>query len=190
MFDEEQAQFVCDFLECLTCSSGVPLRLMDWQRSMITEFYGQLIEDEDDPAGSYLRRYQYLYLEIAKKNGKSEIAAGLGVYHLFADGEINGEVYVVAADRDNAGIVFAAAKYMVEQSPALKKRSRIVDSVKTIYDETSGSRLKVLSSEAYSKHGYKPSCVIFDELHAQPSRDLWDVMTFGSGVDRADDRRR
>ena len=109
MFDEEQAQFVCDFLECLTCSSGVPLRLMDWQRSMITEFYGQLIEDEDDPAGSYLRRYQYLYLEIAKKNGKSEIAAGLGVYHLFADGEINGEVYVVAADRDNAGIVFAAA---------------------------------------------------------------------------------
>lgn len=181
MFDEEQAQFVCDFLECLTCSSGVPLRLMDWQRSMITEFYGQLIEDEDDPAGSYLRRYQYLYLEIAKKNGKSEIAAGLGVYHLFADGEINGEVYVVSADRDNAGIVFAAAKYMVEQSPALKKRSRIVDSVKTIYDETSGSRLKVLSSEAYSKHGYKPSCVIFDELHAQPSRDLWDVMTFGSG---------
>lgn len=148
---------------------------------MITEFYGQLIEDEDDPAGSYLRRYQYLYLEIAKKNGKSEIAAGLGVYHLFADGEINGEVYVVAADRDNAGIVFAAAKYMVEQSPALKKRSRIVDSTKTIYDETSGSRLKVLSSEAYSKHGYKPSCVIFDELHAQPSRDLWDVMTFGAG---------
>lgn len=139
MFDEEQAQFVCDFLECLTCSSGVPLRLMDWQRSMITEFYGQLIEDEDDPAGSYLRRYQYLYLEIAKKNGKSEIAAGLGVYHLFADGEINGEVYVVAADRDNAGIVFAAAKYMVEQSPALKKRSRIVDSVKTIYDATSGA---------------------------------------------------
>lgn len=48
MFDEEQAQFVCDFLECLTCSSGVPLRLMDWQRNMITEFYGQLIEDEDD----------------------------------------------------------------------------------------------------------------------------------------------
>ena len=184
MFDEEQAGFVCDFLECLTCSSGVPLRLIDWQRDMITEFYGQMVEDEDDSAGSYLRRYQYLYLEIAKKNGKSEIAAGLGVYHLFADGETNGEVYLVAADRDNAGIVFAAAKYMVEQSPALKKRSRIVDSTKTIYDEVSGSRMKVLSSEAYSKHGYKPSCVIFDELHAQPSRDLWDVMTFGAGAAR------
>ena len=48
----------------------------------------------------------------------------------------------------------------------------------------SGSQLKVLSSEAYSKHGYKPSCVIFDELHAQPNRDLWDVMTFGAGAAR------
>ena len=79
----------------------------------------------------------------------------------------------------------AAAKWMVEHSPALLKRSRIVDSTKTIYDTVSGSKLKVLSSEAYSKHGYKLSCVIFDELHAQPSRDLWDVMTFGAGDARA-----
>ncbi len=70
---------------------------------------------------------------------------------------------------------------MVEHSPALMKRSNIVDSRKTIYDTESGSKMKVLSSEAYSKHGYKPSCVIFDELHAQPNRDLWDIMTFGAG---------
>lgn len=184
MFDAEAASFVCEFIEYLTCSNGAPFRLMDWQRSAVTEFYGQMIEaegDEADSAGSYIRRYQYLYLEIAKKNGKSELAAALAVYHLFADGEINGEVYVVAADRDNAGIVYSAAKWMVEHSPALMKRSRIVDSIKTIYDTVSGSKLKVLSSEAYSKHGYKPSCVIFDELHAQPNRDLWDVMTFGAG---------
>ena len=184
MFDAEAASFVCEFIEYLTCSNGAPFRLMDWQRDAVTEFYGQMIEaegEETDAAGSYLRRYQYLYLEIAKKNGKSELAAALGVYHLYADGEVNGEVYVVAADRDNAGIVYSAAKWMVEHSPALMKRSRIVDSVKTIYDTVSGSKLKVLSSEAYSKHGYKPSCVIFDELHAQPTRDLWDVMTFGAG---------
>lgn len=184
MFDEEAASFVCDFIECLQCSSGTPFRLMDWQRDAVREFYGQMIRaegEEADAAGKYIRRYQYLYLEIAKKNGKSELAAALAVYHLYADGEVNGEVYVVAADRDNAGIVFGAAKWMVEHSPALKKRSRIVDSVKTIYDTVSGSKLKVLSSEAYSKHGYKPSCVIFDELHAQPNRDLWDVMTFGAG---------
>ena len=184
MFDAEAASFVCDFIECLTCSNGAPFKLMDWQRDAVTEFYGQMVEaegEEADPAGSYIRRYQYLYLEIAKKNGKSELAAALGVYHLYADGEVNGEVYVVAADRDNAGIVYSAAKWMVEHSPALMKRSRIVDSTKTIYDTVSGSKLKVLSSEAYSKHGYKPSCVIFDELHAQPNRDLWDVMTFGAG---------
>ena len=183
VFDREQADFVCDYLECLTCSSGVPLRLIDWQRDMVQSFYGEMTEDEDAP-GEYLRKYQYLYLEIPKKNGKSEIAAGLGTYHLFADGETNGEIYLVAADRDNAGIVFAAAKFMVEHSPALKKRSRIVDSTKTIFDTVSGSKMKVLSSEAYSKHGYKPSCVIFDELHAQPNRDLWDVMTFGAGAAR------
>lgn len=119
VFDREQADFVCDYLECLTCSSGVPLRLIDWQRDMVQSFYGEMTEDEDAP-GEYLRKYQYLYLEIPKKNGKSEIAAGLGTYHLFADGETNGEIYLVAADRDNAGIVFAAAKYMVEHSPALK----------------------------------------------------------------------
>ena len=181
MFDAEQASFVCDFIECLQCSNGAPFKLIDWQRDAVMEFYGEMVGDEADPAGSYIRRYQYLYLEIAKKNGKSELAAALGVYHLYADGEINGEVYVVAADRDNAGIVYAAAKWMVEHSPALLKRSRIVDSTKTIYDTVSGSKLKVLSSEAYSKHGYKPSCVIFDELHAQPNRDLWDVMTFGAG---------
>ena len=184
MFDAEQASYVCDFIELLTCSNGSPFKLMDWQRDAVAEFYGQLVEaegDEADPTGLYIRRYQYLYLEIAKKNGKSELAAALGVYHLYADGETNGEVYVVAADRENAGIVFSAAKWMVEHSPALKKRSRIVDSTKTIYDTVSGSKLKVMSSEAYTKHGYKPSCVIFDELHAQPNRDLWDVMTFGAG---------
>ncbi|WP_164510355.1 hypothetical protein [Agathobaculum sp. Marseille-P7918] len=91
MFDAEAASFVCEFIEYLTCSNGAPFRLMDWQRDAVTEFYGQMIEaegDEADPTGQYIRRYQYLYLEIAKKNGKSELAAALGVYHLFADGEI------------------------------------------------------------------------------------------------------
>ncbi|MBS7226592.1 MAG: terminase, partial [Clostridiaceae bacterium] len=93
MFDEEAASFVCDFIECLQCSSGTPFRLMDWQRDAVREFYGQMIRaegEEADAAGKYIRRYQYLYLEIAKKNGKSELAAALGVYHLFADGEVNG----------------------------------------------------------------------------------------------------
>lgn len=178
MFDAESAGFVLDFCEVLQNTQGNPLVLMDWQREVITEFYGTLMQDED---GGYIRQYQYLYLEIPKKNGKSEISGALGLYHLCGDCETNGEVYVVAADKENAGIVFGAAKHMVETNPTLKKDLRVVDSIKTIFDPMTGSKMKVLSSEAYSKHGYKPSCVIFDELHAQRDRKLWDVMTFGAG---------
>ena len=181
MFNESEARFVCDFLQCLTVPdgerAGQPFELMDWQESVIREFYGTLKENG-------LRKYQYLYLEIPKKNGKSGLAAGLGLYHTFADGEKAGEVYAVAADRDNAGIVFNAALAMLEACPTLKRRSRVIESQKIIRDLESGTVFKVISSEAYSKHGYKPSCVIFDELHAQPNRDLWDIMTFGAGAAR------
>lgn len=181
MFSEENAAFVCDFLECLTVpdggQAGQPFRLMDWQRETIREFYGESRADG-------LRKYQYLYLEIPKKNGKTGLAAGLGLYHTFADGEISGEVYAVAADKDNAGIVFRAALGMLEACPPLRKRARVVESQKVIKDLTTGTVFRVLSAEAYSKHGYKPSCVIFDELHAQPNRELWDIMTFGAGAAR------
>lgn len=180
-FDQDSADYVVNFVECLKHVDGiwygVPFDLLKWQSEVINEFYGTL---KDNGA----RQYQYLYLEIPKKNGKSELAAALGLYHTFADGEMSGEVYVVAADKENAGIVFGAALGMLEQSPALKKRAKIKESTKEIIDKTSRTRMKVLSAEAYSKHGYKPSCVIFDELHAQPNRELWDIMTFGSGSAR------
>lgn len=171
-------RFVADFMELLTIpETGKRMTLMPWQREVITEFYGRTNAEG-------LRTYRYLYLEIPKKNGKSGLAAGLGLYHTFADGERSGEVYVVAADRDNAGIVFDASLKMLEACPALKRRARVIASQRVIRDMTSGTVYKVMSSEAYSKHGYKPSCVIFDELHAQPNRELWDIMTFGAGAAR------
>lgn len=197
-FDQGNGQFVCQFIGQLpTTDTGKPFTLYDWQQAQLTQFYGQMLEED----GDVFRKFQYLYLEIPKKNGKSELAAALGLYHLFADGELNAEVYVVAADRANAGIVYGAAKFMVEQAPLTASmvadgRLKIVDSKKEIqfYRQATEANgfvtmkqigvLKVLSSEAYSKHGYKPSCVIFDELHAQPNRDLWDIMTFGSGSSR------
>lgn len=181
MFDMEAAEFVCSFLECLTVPDGKlqgrPFRLIPWQRELITPFYGEMTEDGR-------RKYRYLYLEIPKKNGKSGLAAPLGLYHTFADGEMHGEVYCIAADRENAAIVFDSARNMLDMCPSLKRRARVVDSRKTIIDRASGTVFKVMSSEAYSKHGYKPSCVIFDELHAQKDRELWDVMTFGAGAAR------
>lgn len=127
------------------------------------------------PSGLYLAGHSMV------PTHNSALASALGLYHTFADGERNGEVYVVAADRQNAGIVFEASLAMLNACPALLKRARVIESQKIIKDMVSGTVYKVMSSEAYSKHGYKPSCVIFDELHAQPNRDLWDVMTFGAG---------
>lgn len=197
VFVPEDGQFALDFLRHLpTTDTGRPFDPYDWQIDMITQFYGTKIEDED--TGELLRKYNFLYMEAPKKNGKTEVAAGLGLLHLLADGELNAEIYICAADKENASIAYRAAIYMVDHSPLL---SRMVargelkkqESTKTLLyrrqrRREDGSRcwvtvgiMKVLSSEAYSKHGYKPSCVIFDELHAQPNRDLWDIMTYGSG---------
>ena len=178
MRDENSGKLVCSFMELLTVpETGQPFRLMDWQREALMAFYSNV-------TAAGLRAYRYLYLEIPKKNGKSGLAAGLALYHTFMDGEKRGEVYAVAADRDNAGIVFNASLAMLEACPALKKRAHVIESQRVIRDTVSGTVYKVLSSEAYSKHGYKPSCVIFDELHAQPNRELWDIMTFGAGAAR------
>ena len=200
IYDASQGEFVCQFIERFpTTDTGRPFSLYDWQREAIMEFYSTL--EVDDDTGEQYRRYQYLYEELPKKNGKSELAAPLGLYHLFGDGELNAEVYICAADKDNASIVYNAAVYMLQTATwtaAMLERGtlKLVESRREILyrrqrKTPSGGmewqiigRLKVLSAEAYSKHGYKPSCVIFDELHAQPNRDLWDVMTFGAGSSR------
>lgn len=199
--DQECGRFVCDFVERLpTTDTGKPFALHPWQRDAIAEFYSTL-EPFEDGSDDLVRKYQYLYLEIPKKNGKSELAAALGLYHLFADGEMSSEVYLCAADRENAGIVFMAAVFMLESAPWTAKmiaqgELKIIRSKKRVeyrqqrvanngrVDWVTAGVLQVLSAEAYSKHGYRPSCVIFDELHSQPNRDLWDVMTFGAGSGR------
>ena len=97
--DQAAGAFVCDFVERLPrTSDSQPLRLFPWQRGVLSEFSSTMEADED--TGERLRKYWYLYLEIPKKNGKSELAAALGLYHLFGDGELNAEVYVCAADKD------------------------------------------------------------------------------------------
>lgn len=198
--DEAAGEFVCQFISRLpTTDTGKNFCLYDWQTDALMQFYSTMEPDEE--TGEALRKYWYLYLEIPKKNGKSELAAALGIYHLFADGELNAEVYICAADKDNASIVFNAAVYMLTTAPWTAKMvargdlhiiesRRRVEYRQRVRTGNGGYKWKivgimaVLSAEAYSKHGYKPSCVIFDELHAQPNRDLWDIMTFGAGSGR------
>lgn len=178
MFDDTRADRASRFFEYLKHTKGVfygqPFDLLPWQSDIIRNVYGTVREDRT-------RQYKYVYVEIPKKNGKSELAAGAGLYHTFADGERNGEVYGCAADRAQASIVFDVAVDMIDQIPALKKRTKLTLSQHKLMDKVSGTVYKVVSAEAYTKHGLNVSACIFDELHAQPNRDLWDVMTFGAG---------
>jgi len=178
MFDQAKADHACNFFPKYLKHTkgrwaGKPFYLLPWQHDMVSKLFGTVNEDGT-------RQYQTVYCEVPKKNGKSELAAGIALYLLFADREPGAEIYSAASDRDQASIVFNVAAQMVRYSRALSSRCKIVDSTKRIVHNNS-SFYRVLSSEAYSKHGYNVHGVIFDELHTQPTRDLWDVLTKGSG---------
>lgn len=179
MFNKQRALEVIEFVQLLNLTDdfyGQPFVLQDWQHKVIWDVYGTVNERG-------LRQYQYAYLEIPKKNGKTTLIAALGLYHLTMDPP-GGQIYCCAADREQAGLVYNAALQMIEQNEDLQELLKITDSKKLIVNRKTGTFLKVLSAEAYTKHGINPTVVIFDELHAQPNRELWDVMTFGSGAAR------
>ena len=178
MFDVEKADYAVDFINCLKHTKGrwrgVPFELLPWQDRIIRDVFGTVKENG-------YRQYNTAYVEIPKKNGKSELAAGVALYMTCGDGEWGAEVYGCASDRQQASIVFDVAVDMVDQCPALKKRIKPVMSVKRLVYKPTNSFYQVLSAEAYTKHGLNVHAVIFDELHAQPNRELFDVMTKGSG---------
>lgn len=178
MYDEKKAERAVKFINNLKHTKGVwhgvPFDLLPWQDKIIRDIFGTVKDN------SY-RQYNTAYVEIPKKNGKSEIAAAIALYLTCADSEWGAEVYGCAADRQQASIVFDVAVDMVDQCPALKKRIKPIISQKRLVYMPLGSFYQVLSSEAFSKHGLNVHGVIFDELHAQPNRELFDVMTKGSG---------
>lgn len=178
MFDEEKAKRTVDFINCLKHTKGKwrgqPFELLPWQEKIIRDVFGTVKENG-------YRQYNTAYVEIPKKNGKSELAAGVALYMTCGDNEWGAEVYGCASDRQQASIVFDVAVDMVEQCPALKKRIKPVMSVKRLVYKPTNSFYQVLSAEAYTKHGLNVHAVIFDELHSQPNRELFDVMTKGSG---------
>lgn len=153
---------------------GTKFYPLPWQDKIINDLYGTL-----KPNG--YRQYKKCYIELPKKNGKSELLSGLGLYHLCADGEWQAEVYGCAADKQQASIIFDVAVSMVEQNSFLKKNIKLIISSKRMIYRPTKSFYQVCSAEAYSKHGLNISCCLFDEIHAQPNRDLYDVMSFGSG---------
>ncbi|MFU0770056.1 terminase large subunit [Limosilactobacillus fermentum] len=177
-YNKKAADFAVSFIECLCHTKGTwagkPFELIDWQEKIIRDIFGTL------KSNGY-RQFNTAYIEIPKKQGKSELAAAVSLLLCCADGEERAEVYGCAADRQQAAIVFDVAADMVRMNPALKKRVKILASQKRIIYQPTNSFYQVLSADAYSKHGFNVSGVIFDELHTQPNRKLYDVMTKGSG---------
>lgn len=155
---------------------GQPFLLLDWQYEILWNVYGTIAENG-------YRQYKYAYLEVPKKNGKTSLIAAITLYHLVCDPP-GGQIYCCAADRAQAELVYKAACGMIEQNEDIQEILKITESKKEILNKITGTRMKVLSAEAYTKHGINPTVVIFDELHAQPNRNLWDVMTFGAGAAR------
>ena len=158
--------------------AGKPFKLLPWQwDGLVRPLFGTLKEDGD-------RQYRICYVEIPKKNGKTELCAALGLFMLTSDGEEGPEVYVAAADREQAGLTYQAASTMVRADKTMNRNLKCLDSRKRIIFHKKNGFLQVLSSESYTKHGLSPSCVIVDEIHAQPNDDLWNVLTSGTDYAR------
>lgn len=177
--DKSRALEPIEFIQMLKAVDdfyGQPFILLDWQYDILWDVYGTVRDDG-------YRQYRYAYLEVPKKNGKTSLIAGIALYHLTCDAP-GGQIYCCAADRQQAELVYKAARGMIEQEPELEGILKVLDSRKEIINTLTGTTMKVLSAEAYTKHGINPTVVIFDELHAQPTRDFWDVMTFGAGAAR------
>jgi phage terminase large subunit-like protein len=184
-FDQAKANRAIKFIELLSHTGdfhGQRFELFPWEHQIVSDVFGTL-----NARG--LRQYRTVYIEIPKKNGKSELLGAIANKHLFDKDEPNGEIYGCAGDRSQASIIFDTAVEMIMQEPYLKKQVdkgivKIRDSYKLIENTETGTSYKVLSAESFTKHGYRPSIVLFDELHVQPNRDLFDTMTKGSFLAR------
>ena len=177
-YNKDLADYAVNFIECLCHTKGTwagkKFELIDWQEQIIRDLFGTIKKDG-------YRQFNTAYVEIPKKMGKSELAAAVALLLCCGDGEERAEVYGCAADRQQATIVFDVAADMVRMCPALNRRVKILASQKRIQFLPTNSFYQVLSAEAYSKHGFNIHGVVFDELHTQPNRKLFDVMTKGSG---------
>jgi phage terminase large subunit-like protein len=179
-FDPERGEAVIEFIEAFCHQfegrwAGQPLILLEWQRDFIMRLFGWR-----SPSG--LRRYRTAYLEVAKKNGKSTLTAALALYFLLADGEAGAQVHLNAYDRDQTDAVYKPAAQMVRHSPELESRLQVLDSRKRIVDHASAGLIRANSADVPSKDGANASAVIFDELHRQKTREMWNIFEYAGAA--------
>ena len=181
-FDEASANRAVAFIEthirhCKGELAGQLFKLEEWQKSdLIKPIFGWKHTD------SGLRKYRSVYCEIPRKNGKSTLGAAVALYMLFADSEVGSECYSCAGDRAQASIIFDLAKRMIQLDPVLSSKAKVLRN--SILFPAKGNVYKVLSADASLQHGHNPNAILFDELHTQKSRELYDVMQTGTGARR------
>ncbi len=178
----DRADKVLKFLRHLTHSkapwAGQPFEPMPFQQDFIRQLYGTLRPDGQ-------RQYRQALLYLPRKNGKTALAAGLGLYHLVADGKPGGEIYMAAGSREQASICFNQARDFVHGSKALSNRLKIIEYKKLITDTKTGSTLKALPADGGKAHGLNPTAIIADELHVwegKRGREMWEALQTGFGA--------
>ena len=159
-------------------NAGKPFKLLPWQHHVMRELFGRLNADGT-------RRHRVGYIELPKKQGKSTTLAGIALYMTAFDSEPGAEVYGAACDREQAGIIYREAASMVRASPALSRHLEVIDSRKTIVHKASNSFYRVLSADAFRAEGLNIHALLFDELHAQRDRRLWDALRYGGAARRS-----
>ena len=194
-FDEGRAQHVLDFYNFVPHVkghlTGKPIELMDWHTFILINLFGfvvplideitfeSILDDDGDPM--FVRRFRTAYDEVARKNAKSTLSSGIGLYMTGADGEGGSEVYSAATTRDQARIVFDDAKRMIKLAP--KTLGRLFGSNKlNIHQERTGSKFEPVASDANNLDGLNIHCGIVDELHAHKTRDVWEVLETATGA--------
>lgn len=178
-FDAAAAEKVLTFFGVLKHSKGEwagrPVVLEPWQQFFLWVLFGWKRDDG-------LRRFRTAYISVARKNGKSTIAAGVGLYLLAADGEPGAEVYSAATKRDQARITHAEAVRMVKKSPMLRKRIGIFKD--NLHIENTAAKFEPLGADSDTMDGLNVHGAVIDELHAHKNRDTWDVLDTATGSRR------
>lgn len=176
-FDRKAAMRAIHFIEKLKHTkgewAGQRFRLEPWQQFVLWNIFGWKNADGT-------RRFRYAYIEIARKNGKTALSAGIGLYMLFADGESRPEVYSAATVKDQAKICFSNA---VEIVKATDLKNYLTPYHSIVY-ELKGGMMKPLSSDYGTHDGLNPSCGIIDEFHAHKDGGMFDVIKSAFGTRR------
>lgn len=153
--------------------AGQPVQLLEWQKDFVNRVFGW-----QKPDGT--RRFRHAFLLVPRKNGKTTLAACICLYLLFGDHEAGAEIVSVSTDRKSADLSFATARQMVLQDETLSSLCEITRV--SIYIPKNGSVFKVLASDTNSLHGMNTSGILFDEIHAQKDRSMYDVLRTSMGA--------